>query len=98
MTFFFFFFFFFTYVIFILKFILPYLPVNIIIALNPTYAREIRRINHPNTQIWSLVVGPLAGSRRLPNPPANTVQASYFLLPKTVGECIRNVGRREGNI
>ena len=49
-------------VILILKFILPYLPVNIIIALNPTYAREIRRINHPNTQIWPLVVEPLADS------------------------------------
>ena len=52
----------FQHVIFILKFILPYLPVNIIIALNPAYTREMRRINHPNTQIWPLVVGPLADS------------------------------------
>ena len=44
------------------KDIIQHYPVNIIIALNPTYAREIRRINHPNTQIWPLIVGPLTDS------------------------------------
>ena len=44
------------------KDIIQHYPVNIIIALNPTYARESRRINHPNTQIWPLIVGPLADS------------------------------------
>ena len=54
--------------------------MNIIIALNPTHAREIRRISHPITQTWPLVVGPLADSYWFRNPPAYTVQASYFPL------------------
>ena len=38
-------------VIFILKFILPYSPVNIIKALNPNYRKENSKNHHPISQI-----------------------------------------------